>query len=306
MIWRVIEGDSLDVMPSLGSGMADAIVTSPPYADQRHYDGSAARGTYHDLAARSNGALKNRSRLQRSRAAADAVDWLEPFLVAMAEVLGPRGSLMLNLGVVLRDGQDTDWGSEVVRRARSVGWLLLHRMVWHKPNPQTYSDPRFLSMAHEDVFWLALSTDVYRGYVDTEPGYDRSTRRPHKAATVRRIDDAADRPGDQRYAKRSRSHRLHPDGARPTTVITCGVGGQKGINHPAPMALGVAREIVPLCCPPDGVVLDPFCGSGTTGIACIDRSREFVGIEINAEYAAEARRRLTDHAPLLAPMEGAA
>lgn len=41
----------------------------------------------------------------------------------------------------------------------------------------------------------------------------------------------------------------------------------------------------------EGTVLDPFCGSGTTGVACIQTGRNFIGIEISSEYCEIARRR---------------
>ena len=44
--------------------------------------------------------------------------------------------------------------------------------------------------------------------------------------------------------------------------------------------------------PTGGVVLDPFMGSGTTGIACVKTGREFIGIEINPEYIEIAKRRI--------------
>jgi site-specific DNA-methyltransferase (adenine-specific) len=61
------------------------------------------------------------------------------------------------------------------------------------------------------------------------------------------------------------------------------------------------------CCPPGGVVLDPFCGSATTGVACIQSGRRFVGVESNPDYHPVARNRLEEvHGPLFAasPVQG--
>jgi DNA modification methylase len=56
---------------------------------------------------------------------------------------------------------------------------------------------------------------------------------------------------------------------------------------------------VPLICElladftnPSETVLDPFCGSGTTGVACVKTGRNFVGIEINSDYCEIARKRI--------------
>lgn len=58
------------------------------------------------------------------------------------------------------------------------------------------------------------------------------------------------------------------------------------------------RWLVRLVAPPGGVVLDPFTGSGTTGMACRYELREFVGVEREAEYIQIAERRIAAVAPL--------
>lgn len=58
------------------------------------------------------------------------------------------------------------------------------------------------------------------------------------------------------------------------------------------------RELVKIA-PPHGVVLDPFAGSGTTGVAALNEGRWFVGVEMQAEHCATITRRL-DSAQLLA------
>ena len=51
--------------------------------------------------------------------------------------------------------------------------------------------------------------------------------------------------------------------------------------------------------PPGGLVLDPFSGNATTGIAATRSGRRYIGIEIDPDYAEQSRRRLTDDSPLL-------
>ena len=53
-------------------------------------------------------------------------------------------------------------------------------------------------------------------------------------------------------------------------------------------------EIVSLFTNAGDIVLDPFMGSGTTGIACVQAGRRFIGIENNPKYFALAERRITD------------
>ena len=67
-------------------------------------------------------------------------------------------------------------------------------------------------------------------------------------------------------------------------------------KHPCQMPLEVMRNIVGIL-PDDAVILDPFMGSGTTGIACRELSRSFIGIELDADYFKLAEKRLREYQP---------
>ncbi len=62
--------------------------------------------------------------------------------------------------------------------------------------------------------------------------------------------------------------------------------------HPTQKPLPLMLELVELFTDPDDLILDPFCGSGTTGVACLRLGRRFIGIEKDPKYAALARERL--------------
>lgn len=64
-------------------------------------------------------------------------------------------------------------------------------------------------------------------------------------------------------------------------------------GHPCPKSVKWARWLIERACPDkQGIVLDPFMGSGTTGVACKELGRDFIGIEISSEYCEIARRRI--------------
>lgn len=73
-------------------------------------------------------------------------------------------------------------------------------------------------------------------------------------------------------------------------------------HHPTVKPLALMRYLARLTkTPTGGVVLDPFMGSGTTGMAAVMEGRDFIGIELNAEYLEIAERRIRDaqaHVPL--------
>lgn len=65
------------------------------------------------------------------------------------------------------------------------------------------------------------------------------------------------------------------------------------IGHPTPKPIPLMLELVELFTDPEEIILDPFCGSGTTGVAAIRLGRRFIGIEKDPKYAAIARERLS-------------
>lgn len=65
-----------------------------------------------------------------------------------------------------------------------------------------------------------------------------------------------------------------------------------GIEHPSPKPLDLIMWLVETTSAQ--TILDPFMGSGTTGVACVKLNRNFIGIEINPDYFAIAQRRIAD------------
>ena len=65
-------------------------------------------------------------------------------------------------------------------------------------------------------------------------------------------------------------------------------------GYPTQKPLALLDVLVRACCPPGGVVLDPFAGSGTTGVAAILEHRRFIGVEMTEHYADVAAARLAE------------
>lgn len=95
------------------------------------------------------------------------------------------------------------------------------------------------------------------------------------------------------------------DGSAGTNSPRAGAGRTGGARniHPTVKPVALMRWLVRLVTPPGGVVLDPFMGSGTTGVAVMQEGRRFVGIEQSAEYMEIARCRVAHAVATLAPSE---
>jgi len=80
-------------------------------------------------------------------------------------------------------------------------------------------------------------------------------------------------------------------------------------DHPTVKPVSLMSYLIKIYSPPGGIVLDPFCGSGSTGVAAIQESREFVGIDLSQHYVDIATQRCeetvaseSDNNPLLSSM----
>jgi site-specific DNA-methyltransferase (adenine-specific) len=65
-----------------------------------------------------------------------------------------------------------------------------------------------------------------------------------------------------------------------------------GSDHPTVKPLALMSWLCRLVTPPGGVILDPFLGSGSTGVACVETGRRFIGIERDPGYFRTAKRRI--------------
>ena len=74
-------------------------------------------------------------------------------------------------------------------------------------------------------------------------------------------------------------------------------------NHPTCKPIALMEYLVMLVTPSKGLVLDPFMGSGTTGVACIKNGYRFVGCDLNKDYVEIARARIDYHLPILIDWE---
>ena len=82
-------------------------------------------------------------------------------------------------------------------------------------------------------------------------------------------------------------------GKRRTDVIRAPIIHDEDAEpHPCPKPIAWAVQAIELLAPKGGTVLDPFMGSGTTGVACVQTGRSFIGIELDAGYFEIARQRI--------------
>lgn len=90
-------------------------------------------------------------------------------------------------------------------------------------------------------------------------------------------------------------------GRRPSSIIQC--KRARGGKHPTEKPVFVMEQLIEMLCPVGGTVLDPFMGSGATGVACVRRGRNFLGIEIDDDYFRIAKQGIVDEIARLTFLE---
>jgi hypothetical protein len=145
-----------------------------------------------------------------------------------------------------------------------------------------------------------------------DPGGEPSHRRQDGSRANAQSGPAtsADRGNEGHHRARwaAGSSYAPPDVANPGNVITCKVGGgnigdKLAHENEAPFPEGLVKFFVRSFCPPEGVVCDPFSGSGTTGAVAVSLGRRFRGCDVRKSQVALSRRRIAKVQPPLPLME---
>ncbi len=181
------------------------------------------------------------------------------------------------------------------------GWILRNHIVWHKPNHMPSPMTDRLTCSWEHVFFFSKQQ---RYHFDLD-----AIREPHKTAISKspKRRDARMPPKigsiihRRRIPKGHEPGAFHPKGKNPGDywAQARGVDDCWSISTRPFVGAHFAVYPEPLCerpikagCPENGIVLDPFCGAGTTLIVARKHSRQFVGIDLNRDYVNMARQRL--------------
>lgn len=170
------------------------------------------------------------------------------------------------------------------------GWIIRSEIIWAKGNPMPESVTDRPTKAHEMVYMLAKSN---RYFFDAEaiaedsiyPDDNRKARQKQET-----YDQMMSPTGQIRAVINPKGAKTYPTkNARTVWNIN-----SKGTDfaHFATMPEELARRCIVAGCPPNGTVLDPFCGSGTTLAVAIRHGRRGLGIELSEEYGCLAHRRI--------------
>ena len=177
------------------------------------------------------------------------------------------------------------------------GWYLRQDIIWHKPNPMPESVRDRCTKAHEYIFLLSKSPKYY---FDNEVIKEDSA----ESSKNRLKQNIANQKGSDRVPGKNNGNMkaVGGDKRNKRSVWTVTTKSFKGA-HFATFPMDLIEPCVLAGCPENGTVLDPFGGSGTTGIVASNHNRKAVLIELNAEYIEIARQRIQDQGGLFTDLE---
>ena len=168
---------------------------------------------------------------------------------------------------------------------RADGWYLRQDIIWHKPNPMPESVRDRCTKSHEYIFLLSKS-DKY--YFDTQ-----AIREPSAGLGKTKIRFGGKKYGDSddpKHATKSGNEYTDSGFRNKRSVWTITTKPFKGA-HFATFPPNLIKPCILAGCPEGGTVLDPFFGSGTTGLVAQQHQRGWIGCELNPEYALLAKTR---------------
>ena len=180
---------------------------------------------------------------------------------------------------------------------RSDGWHLRQDIIWAKPNPMPESVTDRCTKSHEYLFMLSKNAHYF---YDAEAIKEPGVMKPQVRLTPRDFVNGKDA---ERRVDRRPNYRLRED-----VEVENAMRNKRSVwtiaTQPfkeAHFATYPEKLVEPCILAGSAVgdtVLDPFVGSGTTGVVALRYSRNFIGIELNPEYAVMARQRIKNDAPL--------
>ena len=172
---------------------------------------------------------------------------------------------------------------------RTDGWYLRQDIIWHKPNPMPESVTDRCTKSHEYIFLLSKSTKYYFNHdVIKEPAIS-----PPQTRDRSNEDSNITMPGgNNRFSYGVREYQK--DGMRNKRDVWTIASEPSGFGHYAMYPQKLILTCILCGCPENGIVLDPFMGSGTTAIVALKNLRKYIGCEINPEYIKIAERRIKD------------
>ena len=317
--YQVICGDNRDILPHIPDGSIDLVVTSPPYFQQREYSalGLGNESSLDEYLRNILGTLRQVVRVMKptgnivynmgDKIAAGSLQ-LVPYRFAIAALDDLNLRLVNDITWIKRNPTPHQFTRRLTNSTEPFFHFAIGKDYYHDRaafQPEKDNVPR-----RKPTSKLG---NRYRVLID-----DSDLDNAQKVAAHKALDHVIQEVRDGNiHSFRMKIRGIHApayggqDGGRKMhierdgftiirisgrsmkkDVIESPVESLPGNGHPAIFPVAVVREVIRLLSPPDGQVLDPYLGSGTTAIAALLEGRRCIGIDISQEYCDSAIDRI--------------
>lgn len=253
---QIINGNCVDIMKNIPDNSVDMCITSPPYDNLRIYKG---------------------------------------FIFPFDDIVKQLFRIIKEGGVVVWVVSDaTIKGSETCtsfKQAMSfvdIGFNLHDTMIFRKTNPVPQIYRKRYNNEFEYMFVFSKGT-VLTHHALKMPCLHAGLEL--KGTTYKNYSKGEQKRG--KLANPVRSEKIK--GNIWEYVVGKKAVDQEAKSHPAPFPYDLARDHILSWSNENDIVLDPMCGSGTSCVAAFDNNRNFIGIDISAEYCGLAEERIKKH-----------
>lgn len=323
---KIIQGDALNVLKTLSADSVDCCVTSPPYYQLRDYGVDGQIGLEKSLDEYIEKLVKVFAEVRRVLKP-DGTLWVNiadsysgsnkgssnyPDNAKKYKQGTNKGMLGAKLKAVKsskpKDLLGVPWVLAFALRAD--GWYLRQEIIWSKPNCMPESVTDRCTKSHETLFLLSKSKRYHFDWeAIQEPcvGFDKSSPRGSLGTST---PNAGRRKGNRKTFRGGgvyTNNASFDNSSRKENESTGNVPNEKGLRRKRSVwtvaTIGIKeahfatfpKKLIEPCilagCRENGVVLDPFAGSGTVGIVAKEFNRDYLLIELSEEYAEICRRR---------------
>lgn len=255
----IITDSAVSGLQWLDEKSVQTAITSPPYFQLRDYKAGD-------------------DEIGNEETVAQYVDRLVEVFQAVRRVLKDDGTFWLNLGDSYHKGHLLGVPWRVTFALIDDGWVLRNEIIWNKPNPMPESCKNRLTKAHEQVFLFTKKPSKYKFNQLKEPAVYAGVSR---GGSTNRYEQNESGMDARTYDTRNKRDVWT---VRPATLHG---------YHSAIFPDELIAPCIEAGSDPGDIVLDPFSGSGTTGIVARKLGRDYIGVELSPEYAALSKERIS-------------
>jgi len=259
-------GDAAECLTQLPDSSVDCIVTSPPYYGLRDYEVQGQLGL--------------------EKHPQEYINQLVKVFQATRRVLKPSGSLWVNIGDTYWSGKGRSHGTDAKQKHRRFNRPQDHsgERPWCTPKQQLLIPHRF-AIAMQDAGWIVRNDNVWQKPNPTpDPVMDRC------ALTHEYVFHFV-KQGKYYFNSKAVAVPVNVGDSKktPPSVWVVPIEPSHGKSHKAVFPEALVKLPISATCPPEGVILDPFCGSCTTLAAALSWSpgRKAIGIDISLKSLVE-------------------